>query len=231
MSAGESTSLALSLRMSEYVRYAELKAAAYAVASLQQKKMFHSLAILSLYPRDGKTHFTAALALAYADVCRANVLVVDATTYQNKDSLALQEVIPASHPFVRVRSVAQMQIKPATSGASPGSHIPGEPPVEAEIVHPDEAPKPPLPDNDFSLLQDVMKQSKPYGLVLLDTAAMTAKNKNNIDPCLIARLCDSSLLLVGPPTLSAPDVTRSLTVLHDPSIHLLGLIDNAGDRA
>ncbi|MGZ3685894.1 MAG: hypothetical protein ACXVCI_18685, partial [Bdellovibrionota bacterium] len=70
-----------------------------------------------------------------------------------------------------------------------------------------------------------------FDLVIFDTCAMAAKNRNNLDPIAIARRCDAAVLLV-----SKRSATR--TLLHEirerlkkEKLELLGIAVNDGVMA
>lgn len=216
--------------MQDYVHYSELRQLTYNIAALQQEKRFHSLAVLSFFPAEGKTLLCAALASAYAETCRSKVLVVDTATYHNKGSLALGDCLGQSASMVDVKSLDALR----KNGLSRLLLSSGTPPpmgkapeVEPEVVQAVPPRASPPPDNDFAILKNVADQaSREYGLVLMDTAPLNAKNKSNIDPLLVARLADASVLVVSRKFLEAGNMNSSLKVLQDPALHLLGLISN-----
>jgi len=226
---GALASNAIGNRLKEFMRYAELKQLAYNIAALQQEKRFHSLAVLSYFPGEGKTLLCAALAMAYVETCQARVLVVDTTTLQNKKSLVLKQCLATSLPMVDVMTLEQ--VRSATNGLdphpSPKVHAPQAPVVEPEIVE-SRSIRVPLPSvNDFSLLKKVVEDRfQEYGLVLLDTAPLSAKNKSNIDPLLVARLSDASAFVVSRKLLESHEVNDCLKVLDDPTLHLIGMVAN-----
>src|SRR5260221_8895601 len=111
---------ALESRLQEFIRNPELKHLAYQIAALQQEKMFHSLAVLSVFPGEGKTLFCAAIAMAYAETCRTKVLLVDTATTRSKNSLILKQCFNGSTPLVEVVTVDELRkgwdsIGPASS--------------------------------------------------------------------------------------------------------------------
>lgn len=211
--------------LQEFVTYAELKQMAYNVAALQQQKMFHSLAVLSYFPGEGKSLFCAALALAYADVSRSKVLIVDTSTFHNEGSLVLGQCLNGSQPLVEVKSLEEL--RNGFNRPNPSFRPEKGPVLEPEIVH-DRHPTLSAPvENDFHLLKKVAHEgTKEYGLVLLDTAPLNAKNKSNVDPLLIARLSQASVLVVSRPFLQSRNVNSYLKTLEDPTLHLLGIISN-----
>src|SRR5689334_6815517 len=99
----QAAELAIHKRLQEFIHYYELKQLAYQFSALQQQKGFHSLSVLSFYPGEGKTLFCAALALAYAEACGSKVLILDTTTFQNKNSLNLKTCFNGSAPQIHVQ--------------------------------------------------------------------------------------------------------------------------------
>ena len=55
-------------RIGEFINYSEMKRLTDNVMALQSQKHFHTLAVLSVFPREGKTLFSAALAMAYSGI-------------------------------------------------------------------------------------------------------------------------------------------------------------------
>lgn len=219
---------ALSGRLQEFIRYSELKQMAYNIAALQQQKMFHSLAVLSFFPQEGKSLFCVALALAYAEASRSKVLIVDTATFHQEGSLVLSQCLNGSQTLVEVMSLEDLR-KGSSRLIPPAASLNTEksPFLEAEIVKDRRPTVQAPPENDFNLLKKVAHDgSKGYGLVLLDTASLNAKNKSNIDPLLVARLSDASVLIVSREFLNSRNVTSQLKMMEDPALHLLGIISN-----
>jgi Mrp family chromosome partitioning ATPase len=227
-----SSPTAMSNRLQEYIHYSELKKLAYAIAGLQQEKMFYSLAVLSFFPGEGKTLFCAALAMAYAETCHEKVLVIDTTTIQNKRSLVLRDCFNGSTPLIDIMSLDELRKKVSNgNGSASANRFPENdgPALDSEVVHDREIHLTTGKENDFSLLKKVTKdRSWHHGLMILDTAPLHARNRGNIDPSLVARLSDASVLVASRKFLDAPNLTNSLKVLEDPSLHLLGMVSNEG---
>ncbi len=216
-------------RLQEFIRYAELKQLAYQIAVLQQEKMFHSLAVLSVFPGEGKTLFCAAMAMAYAETCRAKVLVVDTTTIRNKNAILLKQCFNGSSPLVEVLSIDELRKGTGNfDGASSAApRIEKGPALESQLAldRPNQLAMP--KENEFSKLKKVVEdRSEQYGIVLLDTAALQSRNRSNVDPSLVARLSHASILLVSRQFLNSPNVQASLNVLKDPTMHLIGVVAN-----
>ena len=215
--------------LKEFIHYSEIKQSAHKIATLQQKKKFHSLAVLSFFPSEGKTLFCATLAMAYAETHETRVLVIDTTTQQNKSSLDLRECLDESNPRVDVLSLAKLR------KSSNGHSLPSATDFESgneSVLEPDIMPDgtttlSSLKKNYLSLIKkETAERSKQYGLVLLDTTPLNAKNKSNVDPMLVAHMADASVLLVSRKLLESPNLDDCLKVLKDPTLHLIGMIAN-----
>jgi len=215
--------------LKDLVRYSELKRLAYNIVAQQQQKRFRSLAVLSCFPMEGKTLFCAALAMAYVDACRSSVLVVDATTYHNPASLNLKDCLDPSLSQIEYLSLADRRNKSNGVRPTPMDARPGRPlsSIEAEVVKDGSLSVSFVKESDHALIQNVAEEGVGhYGLVLLDTVSLMAGNKKNIDPLLVARLTDASVLMVSPRLLNASNLSACLKVIEDPALHLIGMVAN-----
>jgi hypothetical protein len=203
-------------RLKELVHYSEVKRLAYNIVAQQQQKRFRSLAVLSCFPMEGKTLFCAAMAMAYVDACRSNVLVVDATTYHNPTSLTLKDCLDPSFSQINYLSLADRR-RPERPRSS----------VEVEVVENGNVSVSLVKESDHALIRKVAEEGVGnYGLVLLDTVSLMAQNKNNIDSLLVARLTEASVLIASPKLLNAPNFNACLKMIEDPALHLLGMVSN-----
>ena len=221
---------ALASRLQEFTHYAELRQVAFNLAALQQEKKFHSLAVLSFFPAEGKTLFCAAMARAYADACRSKVLIVDTTTNQNKGSLLIEHCFEEEPPMTELVSLEVLRRN--SNGAAvppPGPGFPGEKArvLVSDIVKNRSANGSEAKESDFALIQKTIEDpSRQYGLVLVDTAPLHARNRSNIDPLLMARMSQASVLVVSRKLLDSPHLNTSLKILEDPALHLIGMVSN-----
>jgi hypothetical protein len=69
-------------------------------------------------------------------------------------------------------------------------------------------------------------QAASYGLILLDTTALSVKNMRNVDPLVVARLSDASIVVVSRRLINKTDSGHDLKVLNDPGLHLIGMVSN-----
>ena len=216
-------------RFKEFIHYSELKQLAFKIEALQQEKAFRSLAVLSCLAGEGKTLFCAALAMAYVQTRRTSVLVIDTTTHQSEGSLVLKQCLGPSLPLVEEVSLEELRKGSDGFGPLSGLTLTSEedPALVTEMVPQSAIHLAFLKENDLSQIKKKSAdRSNPYGLVLLDTAPLNAKNKNNVDPVLVANLSDASVLLASQKFLNAPNADSYLKVLEDPALHLLGIISN-----
>jgi len=218
-------------RLEEFVQYAELKQLAFNIAMLQREKMFHSLAVLSFFPGEGKTLFCATAAMAYADTCRSRALIIDTTTLQNPDSLNLRDCFTPSSPAVDVMTMDD--IRAGSGGGRMPESNGDEDADEDQTIHETQIVASPRfkavsgQGSDQNLLRIVTrKESKSHGLVLLDTAPLNFKNKSNIDPLVVARQSDASILIVSRKLLNAIDLNDCLKIAGDPALRLVGVVAN-----
>jgi len=220
---------ALCNRLKDLTHYSELKRLVYNIVSQQQQKRFRSLAVLSAFPMEGKTLFCAAMAMAYVETCRTNVLVVDATTYHHPKSLILKDCLDPTLGQIEFLSLADERSK--TNGFHPvpmDAHLTRQQnSFDTELVKENGTYVSFVKDSDHALIRKIAEvDGKPYGLVLLDTVSLMASNKNNIDPLLVAHLTDASVLIVSPKLLNSPDLRTTLKVIDNPALHLIGIVSN-----
>lgn len=221
MSAGE--------RLKEFVQYSELKQLAFNIAMLQRQNMFHSLAVLSFFPGEGKSLFCATAAMAYAEASRSRVLVIDTTTLQNRGSLALRDCFNPPSPAVDLMTMDEIRKGsanvPLSRGDSGGAQ--DETIHEPEIVTSSHFKAISGQESDPDLLRRVAQEkSKSHGLLLLDTAPLNSRNKSNVDPLVVARQSDASILIVGRKLLNATDLSACLKIARDPTLRLVGVVAN-----
>lgn len=212
--------MAIHERLRDYSQYAELKQLAFRIKAMQADRPFQTLAILSYFPKEGKTLLCAALAMAYADVARSRVAIIDTTTRRNEDSLTLSECLIPGDRRVVMLTMDELRHGTKTSGSDPARPVVHNPEIVTEIpAHPHEG-------RNTEGFRAVSEEGKPYGLVMMDTVALSSKNRNNVDPYMIARQTEAAVLVVSRPLLNSPEVSHALKVLREPGLHLIGVIAN-----
>src|SRR5262249_32886032 len=94
-------------RLKEVAHYAEVKRIADHLLLLQRQKQFRSLAVLSLFPGEGKTLFTALMAMAYTQANHNRVLALDTTTLHTPRSLRLKQCLDPDYPLIDFLSLEE----------------------------------------------------------------------------------------------------------------------------
>jgi Mrp family chromosome partitioning ATPase len=229
----------LAKRLLESAQYSEIKRLADTIMALQHERAFRSLAILSLLPGEGKTLFTASLATAYSSASPSRVLVIDTASKYNDQSLVLKQCMGLGQSAIDFLSLEDYRRGTNGNGNSYGegygngkSPASGNGHAVAATLEPDMVANGTTTltmrkKSDQALIQAVSRErADQYGLMLLDTVPLNSKNKNNIDPLLVARMADASLLIVSPILLNSSALESHLKILRDPSLHLMGIISN-----
>lgn len=216
-------------RLGEFVQYSELKQMAFNIAMLQQEKMFHSLAVLSFFSGEGKTLFCATAAMAYADTCRTRALIIDTVTLQNPHSLDLRDCFTPPSPAVDLMTMEEIRkgFNDAPARESSRAEDKRQAFHEPEIVTNTRFRTVSGQGSDQNLLRMATREeSKSHGLVLMDTASLNSRNKSNVDPLVVARQSDASILIVSRKLLNAADLHTCLKIARDPTLRLVGVVAN-----
>jgi Mrp family chromosome partitioning ATPase len=194
------------------VRFAETKQIIDQVLHAQTERKLRSLAVLSELAQEGRTLFTAVVALGYGQLMRKKVLVVDCSTMRNPDSLTLDRLLDfddsseeGKRGEVRRTLSANVSLVRLSEWAEERDAM-----AEYEVK---------------TLLESV---GRSFDLVLFDTCAMGVKNRNNLDPIAIARRCDASMLVVSARTSSRGGLVDIRNRLRKERLELLGLASNDG---
>ncbi len=217
----------VSERLKEFSQYAEMKQLAFRIKSLQAQKQFQSLAVLSYFPGEGKTFLCTALALAYADVSRSRVSIIDTSTRQNEGALTLQECLSPAERRVAVLSMEEIRngTRNFTDAASPtaGNQVVHSPEIVSDAAGPHARTS---RTADTPLFRAMTEEGKTHGLVIIDTVSLNSKNRSNVDPLMTARQSDASILVVGRKLLNSPEVEECMKIVQDPTLHLIGVVSN-----
>jgi hypothetical protein len=194
------------------VRFAETKQIVDQLLHLQRERRIRSLAVLSELPREGRSLFTATIATSFGQLVRQKVLAVDCNTLRSPHSLTLERLLESDE------LAAEEKLEQVRKTLS----------VNVSIVRlRDWADgKDTIAEYEVKSLMD--GPGKAFDLVVFDTCAMAAKNRNNIDPIAIARRCDASLLLVSRRTASRGAMHEIKERLKKEKLELLGIAYNEG---
>lgn len=210
----------------DYIRFPQFKRLLDKVASAQLSNGFRSIAVLSKFPREGRTFFVAVLALGYAIYLRRRVLIVDTLSANRENSFYLDRVLGSrsngerngARPYIDLMTAATMirrlNQRYGSLHVGPDGEITG-PPALSET-----------PDFQVGVFLDELESE--YDLVLLDTCALTTVDKQHLDPVILARQADSAILVTSHRSSERDVVQQVNDELHRSHVELLGTIFNNG---
>jgi len=192
-----------------YIDDTDFKRLINQIAVLQARSNFKSLAILSELPGEGKSFFTAALALAYARHLPSRVLIVDTTSSSRKPSCFFQPILGMHIPrCLRSRGLVE--------------------PGVIDLISSFQASEDAGPHSDLQFGEYISSFSHRYDLILVDTAALSAPSHAEIDPVIVAQHTDSSILLTSHHSLERETLMRLKHKLQRYGIEPLGTVFNVG---
>lgn len=198
----------------DYIRYSEFKRLLGELAVMVDRDRFKTIAVLSEHPGEGKTFLVSAMALGYASLLDRKVLIVD-TVIRNDESHSL---------YLKKIYEEHLEYAPFLGGAK--THV-------ARMI---ELISPEMRENkedsgdaaDFRIGTYVNSIKDNYDLILVDTCALGAKNKRNIDPVIVARQSDASILVTSDRSLNRESVQRVKQIMAQWHVRVVGVIHNAG---
>lgn len=197
-------------QVQECINYSEFKQLVDSIHELQTRQKITSIAVLSELSLEGKSLFCGSLAIALARFLKQRILVVDTAVFPNTGSLSIEEILEPDHSRVDAMGsmptlfpgVTFLKLSPEHARAG----------VEYDIQ---------------KVIQDNMSK---VDLILFDTCALSQKNRNNIDPLVVARRVDGSLLLVSPRARALGALEGLDKAVARGNLKVLGVIDNQGFR-
>jgi Mrp family chromosome partitioning ATPase len=191
----------------EYITLTEVKRLITQFSILQEKQDFKIVAITSEQRAEGKTFLVLALAYGYAMLRSKRVLVVDAATQTVGGRLFMEHVlwtgVPGNGQHETYAALDILSTRSEKLAATPES-------------------------SDFELIPHVRAVARNYDLVLVDTCAFSAAQKENIDPLIVATQSDAAVLVTSPRSVGAESTGRVQRHLKAWDIKLIGTIFNRG---
>ena len=82
--------------------------------------------------------------------------------------------------------------------------------------------------SDFQLTNYIDRFSRGYNIVFIDTCALTKANNCMIDPVIVAKNVDTSILVVSPKSLGHASMRNVVSKLKRYGINPLGAVYNTG---
>lgn len=216
----------------EYVRYTEFKRILGQIALSLDKEGYNSITVLSELPEEGKTFFASAIALGYSLLLERRVLVVNTASHAQYRSLLHQRVFQNGTWSGGTAGPARGGPPSPPPDAAAGAA--GSDPLRLgiDLISPFDDGASDLPvSSDFQLGKYIESLKNNYDLVIFDTCALSANNKNNMDPVVIARQSDTAILLTSWRSMDPGILSRARERLKHWNIRLMGTIFNSGVKA
>ncbi len=192
-----------------FIRQTEVKRLINQILTAQSRSGFKSLAVLSEFPGEGKTFFIAALALAYVRFLPSRVLVVNTVRQTRNRALFLESILGMHVPETQ---------------AGKGLMEPGR----IDLLTTDGNEPGPFDSSDFHVASWIEEAAERYDVVLVDTCSMASVGADNIDPIIVARHVDASVLLTSGRSIDRTTLIRIKRRLRRYGIRPLGTIYNTG---
>lgn len=192
--------------LNEYINYSEIKQAIDNIHTQVKDQNIKTLAVLSEFNEEGKSFFTAALCIAYSRFYNEKILLIDTSTVKNIFRSFIKTDGKENKDSIIKKTVF----------------------ANFDIVNIRDFPR---QNGDISEYQiDIMAKefSDDYDLVVIDTTAFASRNRNNAHPIVIAKRCDSSILVVSEISSSKKELDRYQLSLKESQVKLLGVIYNEG---
>ncbi len=193
----------------DYIRYSEFKRLLGGLIAIVDRDQLKVVTVLSEFPQEGKTFFVAATALGYAALLGKRVLVVNTSLVTKEGSLSLKRIYHE-----------QFQNVPLLDGRTSAARM-------IDFISPlaNDGPEPAITDFQIGSSLNMIKAN--YDLILIDTCALSLSNKKNIDPVVIARNSDASVLVTSERSLNRESIQSIKAQLSQWKIRLAGSVHNS----
>jgi Mrp family chromosome partitioning ATPase len=209
----------------DYIKHPDFKRLLNQIVSQQAEQGFRTLSVLSKFPGEGRTFFTAVLALGYSLYLGRKVIIIDTVNSTRSDSFFFGRILsddrvekamisgPGVIDLMTMRALTR-QIRLLQRSNSNDLNLLSE----NEILDPATA--------DFKVGQVLALLRTKYDLVLIDTFAFESSSKENIDPLIIAKQTDTSLVVTSQKSLERSAILSLKSELKSASINLLATVHN-----
>ena len=191
--------------LSDFVRGTEVKRLINQIINAQNRNNFRSLVVLSEYPSEGKTFFTAALALSYARYLASNVLIVNTIPQQGQGDALLKAVVGRHNSSTLKGANGRVDLISARMDSAGQFDSP-----------------------DFQVAYYIDKFASNYDIVLIDTCAMSMNASEYIDPVIVARYAEASILITSSRSVERSTARKIVQKLNRYGIKPLGTVYNSG---
>lgn len=199
----------------DFIRYTEFKRLLGQIVTAQTEQGFKTVAVISNFPGEGKTFLTSALALGFSRLLHKRVLVINTVSQTHHGSVLAEHLLgPHSQQGLRQRASASDQSPGAIDLISTKSIV-GEGKNEHDSA-------------DFQIGPYIDTFRDNYDVIFFDTCALSKVKKTNIDPIIISKHTDASVLVLSKRSLKRDVLNKVKSELQRRHIFpkLLGTIFN-----
>ena len=197
------------------MRFPECKRLVHQVVSEQTKSEAKSVAIVSEMAREGKSFLSLVLALGYATLLSKRVLIFDAVMQTSGNALYQNRILGLEDK--KEGSASE------TETSTPAGVI--------DLISTKTEDRIALDSTDFQIGGYINSRKPDYDLIIIDTCALSRASQKNMDPLIIAKQADRTILVTSHRTLDKELLTRINKEFRRWNISLLGTVFNSGARA
>ncbi len=213
----------------DYIRYPQCKRLINRIFTAQKTNNFKSVAVISQFPEEGKTVFTAVLALGFHMFLDKRVLIMDTVSQTRDESFYYRGLL--GHSLLELDQKKKQSCIDLITTRNVGSKIRFQ-----HLQTPDKSTEVEIPDfnqdqdsdvtSDFKLCGFIESMKSNYDLILLDTCALSTANKYNFDPLILAQHADTSILVTTPRSLDRGLLKELTQELRRYNVSSLGMVVN-----
>lgn len=211
---------------SEYISYTECKRLFHQLDISRDKTGFKSLAVLSSYPQEGKSFLVLTLAVGYASLMGMRVLIADVVNQPHNRMLFRESLTGKGQNATPSVSTVSAGKRVPLRGVSLDATRRGKGHIELLSTRNTEGGN--AVTTDFQIVPYINTLKDEFDLILFDTCAFESANSENIDPVIIARGADASILVTSPRSIGNNHIVRIRENLEKWDIKLLGTVFNDG---
>lgn len=227
--------------LQDFIRNTEFKRLLNQIVFAQTRKGARSIALLSQYPKEGKTLLAAGVAMGYSLFLRKRVLLIDTVSSTRNESFFIGRVIEndivsngsrgssVSNQFSG-QDFSQGEID-LMSRASIAKQIQYNQAHLYQDLVGDEALMAAATGTatmDFHLRYLLQSLRSNYDLILIDCCSISAALKGTIDPMILAQQSDGAILITSFQTLERNSLIALKKQLKSSQVELIGTVFNPG---
>lgn len=201
------TGQALKKAIDDYIKFPQFKRLLNQIAAHQAATGIKSLAVMSYEQGEGRSFFSAALALAYARFLDSQVLLIDSNRDEEK------------------RSTHLAIVKGDYSAQVPNKELHHEPSF-IDLVSVSDIERDYHENSDFYFGPYINSVKSRYDLILIDTCAVSSVSKDAVDPMVMSSQVDGVIILNSPLSLDKKLLEKFTKELRTSGARIIGTVYN-----